>query len=217
MILFGYDRFKHVILPLLLISVASRAIGAAIFMPDHTALALDTPLAVADSMMIGFYLHSRIKDADRTMLRRHIASALLAIIIVWSCLPNTNSSYFGLAPLFGALFGAYIIVVTTDHNRAPELLQTIVGSRFLNFCGTISFSLFLIHPLVNTCLVLIYPKITGELLPWEALALIAPPLAFLAASALYNAIELPLITLRRGTRGGTSQRRPSEAYKPAVL
>jgi peptidoglycan/LPS O-acetylase OafA/YrhL len=196
-IVLGYERFSGLLFPMLLLGVVSRSVGAALFMPGHTAIALDTPFSVMDSLAVGFLLQAALANrADRTAVRRQLGGIGLTALAVWATLPNTPSVYFGLAPFIGAIWGAFFLVSMTDPLRAPGLAQSFIGSRFLVHCGKIALSLFLIHPLVNAVLLLSYAIAFGNTIPWSWFTIVGPVAAFAIANGLYLAIEAPMQSIR---------------------
>jgi len=193
-------------LPLLLkvavaLGITARIVGAIVWMPDHPALATETPLAVADALALGMLCRIAIAGGhSRTSLRRGATIAIAGLCLLWTSIPNSYAAYFGLVPAITALLGCLAILTLADDVRVRRVERAMAGWPFLILLGQMSLSLFLIHPLVNTLLNLGFARATGVLAPWWLLALVGPPLSLVAAYGYYHAVELPIRNLRRRVR-----------------
>lgn len=207
---FGLRALKSLLWVMVPLGLGARILGAALLMPEHPALALETPLAVADSLSIGMLLGFAARgQISRTALRRLAVTLGLAVLLVWAMLPNLNAVYFGLAPLGVALLACAVVLTVTDELRADTIRAGFLGSPLLVLCGQMSLSLFLLHPLVNTLLTLGYPKVMGALMPWWLLLAVGPPLSLLVSFVFFRLVEVPVRQAR--TLVGPSALRPAAA------
>ena len=197
MVALPVDRLQPFLKGALVVGVAARFAGCLLFMPNHPALATESPFAVADALALGMLCRTAITGKiSLTKLRRTFIIAAIATFFGWAALPNTYAVYFGLLPLFAALVGCIIICLMADEVRGRKFERAMLGWPALVVLGQMSLSLFLVHPLVNTLINLTFARITGELLPWWALALIGPPLSVLVAFGYFRTVEVPIRRLR---------------------
>ena len=178
--------------------ITARIVGAILWMPDHPALATETPLAVADALALGMLCRTAIAGGhSRTSLRRGATIAIAGLCLLWTSIPNSYAAYFGLLPAITAMIGCLIILTLADEVRVRRVERAMAGWPFLILLGQMSLSLFLIHPLVNTLLNLGYARASGVLAPWWMLAVVGPPLSLIVAYGYYRAVEVPIRDLRR--------------------
>ena len=200
-VLMGYARLSRLLMPMLLLGIVSRSVGAVLFMPDHTAIALDSPLAIIDSLAIGFLLQAALsRRADRTRLRRQLGTFGVLALMVWATLPNLNAVYFGIMPFIAAIWGAFFLAIVTDTLRLPGIASSLISSRFLVHCGKIALSLYMVHPLINTILILCYPMVVGDTIPWPLFVAVGPIAAFAVANLMFITVESPAQDLRHAIR-----------------
>jgi peptidoglycan/LPS O-acetylase OafA/YrhL len=163
------------------------------FMPHYPALALETPFAVLDPLALGMLARFGMdRSTLRSRLRRRIAMGLLAAIALWVVLPNWNSSYFTLTPLIAALATTLVMVLSADRVRGRGIGRAGLAAPWLVFLGRLSLPLFLLHPLVNTVLRLVFTQTTGVEMPWWLLFAVGPCLSILAAWGFHRVVEEPL-------------------------
>lgn len=174
------------------LGVMARLIGALLYMPANPSLALETPLAIADALALGMIARFAVANhATRTRVRRIALASGLALLLVWSMLPNTNSVYFTLVPLAAALLGCALITTLTDELRAARL-HRFFAHPMIVLLGSMSLSLFLTHPLVNTVINLLFAKLTGVAIPWWLLLLVGPPASLLFGFLYFRIVETPI-------------------------
>ncbi len=191
--LFGLKAVRKSLWVLVAIGIASRMIGTATLMPLHTSMALETPLAVLDPLVLGMIVRFGLERTGiRSQLRRRLILSLIVTLAIWVVLPNWNMTYFGFAPLLSALATALAMTLSADEIRGRRIAAAGLSSPWLVFLGRISFGLFLLHPLVNTILRLSYTAITGVEMPWWALLAIGPALSIGAATLFARYFELPM-------------------------
>jgi peptidoglycan/LPS O-acetylase OafA/YrhL len=191
------DRLRPLLKAALVVGVAARFVGCLLFMPDHPALATESPLAVADALALGMLCRVAISGKiSLTKLRRSFTIAAIATFFGWAALPNTYAVYFGLLPLFAALVGCLVICLMADEVRGRRFERAMLSWPALVVLGQMSLSLFLLHPFVNTLINLAFARATGELMPWWMLALVGPPLSILLAYIYFRTVEVPIRRLR---------------------
>lgn len=201
-VLLGLSGFRRLLWWMLPLSLMWRVVGALLFMPERPALALETPLAVADSLSLGLLLGFAVRSRlSRTELRRISITGAVLVLLAWAVLPNQNAVYFSLLPLGIALLGCAAVLTVTDELRAGRIHGALLGSAPLVLLGRMSLTLFLLHPLVNTVIVLGFPHLFGILIPWWLLMLIGPPLALGVSFVFFRLVETPIRGMRAG-RGG---------------
>ena len=189
----GRTRMCRALVWIIVFGVIARVVGCALWMPNHPALATESPFAIADALALGMLCRTAISGGvSKTTLRNRIVLAGIAVFVVWAALPNTYAVYFGLLPLLTALIGCYFILALADEIRVRRLERAMLSWPAVVLLGQMSLSLFLIHPLVNTGINLAYTRQTGELMPWWLLALLGPPASILVAFAYFRLVEVPL-------------------------
>ena len=210
----GLRRMQRSLWMLVLIGFGCRLVGSALFFPDHPSMALETPLAVLDALCLGMLVRFKlVRRRTHYRLRRLLVLGVIGVGVALALLPNTDMTYFGLAPMLSALATALIMIVSADEVRGRRIAASMLASPLLGFLGTISFSLFLLHPLVNTLLRLSYTRISGVEMPWWALFATGVPLSIGAAWIFSRAIEDPL---KRARAVGSSARTSDMAvFAPA--
>ncbi|HEX2560228.1 acyltransferase [Phenylobacterium sp.] len=192
-LVFGLRTLKALLWWMIPLSLGARVLGGALLMPEHPALALETPLAVADALSIGMLLGFAVRgQVSRTTLRRLAVGLGIGVLMVWAMLPNLNAVYFSLAPFGVALLACALVLTVTDELRADSVHAGLLGSPLLVVCGQMSLSLFLLHPLVNTVLTLSYPKLAGAIMPWWLLLIVGPPLSLLVSFVFFRLVEVPV-------------------------
>jgi len=197
LVTFGADRIKHMITVAVVVGVAARLIGCFLWMPDHPALATESPFAVADALALGMLCRTAVAaNVGTTTLRRRVTLGAICVFLLWAALPNTYAIYFGLMPLLTALIGCLIILTLGDEVRVRRFEQAMLSWPAVVLLGQISLSLFLLHPLVNTIINLAYARETGEILPWWLLAMIGPPASIVVAYGYFRAVEVPIRRFR---------------------
>ncbi len=206
----GAARLPRYLWWMVAVGIGYRIVACALLMPDHPAVATETPFAVADALALGMLARFAVERLQsRAQLVRLAWAAAAASLLAFSMLPNTPASYFGIVPLTTALVGCAVVVTLTDPMRAPRLARSVLGHPVFVVLGQMSLSLFLIHPLVNTLIYLGYGATTGAVMPWWALAVVGPPLSLLAGFAFFRMIEVPIRQMRRSAareshRGATA-------------
>ncbi len=189
----GLKRVQTFLWPLVAIGIASRLFGTALLMPLHTSMALETPLAVLDPLVLGMIVRFGLdRTRMRSQLRRRLMLGIVFAIALWIVLPNWNMTYFTLAPLLSALATALVMTLSADEIRGRRIAAAGLSSPWLVFLGRISFGLFLLHPLINTVLRLGYTDVTGVEMPWWALLGVGPTISIGAAVLFARFVELPL-------------------------
>jgi len=198
---FGFSRFRGALPWIIAGGFAARVVSTFAFMPENPALALEMPWSVLDVACIGMLARLATDDASkRGAVRRGAYTAAAIVGFVWMALPNTNASFYGMVPLAFSLLSAGLVLSATDDVRGRGMAKAICHP-WLVFLGTIGLSLFFLHPLVNTVLLLAWPKMTGVMMPWWAFAVIGPMIAIPAAWAMHVVIEKPLTGRRKATVG----------------
>ena len=214
----GLKRAQTGLWALVAIGIASRLIGTAWLMPTHTSMALESPLAVLDPIALGMIVRFGL---DRTMmrsrLRRRLVLALVSTTALWIILPNWNMTYFTFAPLIAALATALVMTLSADEVRGRQVAASGLSSPWLVFLGQISFSLFLLHPLVNTVLRLSYTSVSGVEMPWWALIIVGPAISIGMATLFARHVELPLHTLSSRYGRTPKARASSPVLAPLVV
>ena len=201
----GLETARKGLWALVVLGIVSRLIGTALLMPIHTSMALETPLAVLDPIALGMIVRFGLdRTTMRSRLRRRLALALIATATLWIVLPNSDMSYFTLASLIAALAASLVMTLSADEVRGRRIAAAGLSSPWLVFLGRISFSLFLLHPLVNTVLRLTFTSATGIEMPWWLLFAVGPGLSIIAAILFARLVELPLRPLLRGCPGKPS-------------
>ena len=193
----GLKRMQRALWMLVLIGFACRLFGSAVFFPDHPSLALESPLAVLDALCLGMLVRFRLaRRKTHYRLRRLLLLGVFGAGGALAMLPNTDMSYFGFAPLLTALLTAMVMVLSADEVRGRRIATSALTSPVLGFLGTISFSLFLLHPLVNTLLRLGFTRAAGVEMPWWGLFATGVPLSVGAAWLFWRWVEEPLKAAR---------------------
>ena len=196
-VLGGLQRMQRALWMLVLIGFACRLFGSAVFFPDHPSMALETPLAVLDALCLGMLVRFRLaRRKTHYQLRRMLLLGVFGTGAALAMLPNTDMSYFGFAPLMTALATAFVMVLSADEVRGRRIATSALTSPALGFLGTISFSLFLLHPLINTLLRLAFTGATGVEMPWWVLFAAGVPMSVGAAWLFWRWIEQPLKAAR---------------------
>jgi peptidoglycan/LPS O-acetylase OafA/YrhL len=206
----GPTRFRRVLQILVVIGVLARIVGCALWMPEHPALATESPLAVADALALGMLCRIAISGGEsKTQLRRRLILGALATFVIWAALPNTYAVYFGLMPLLTALIACIVILHLADEVRVRRLERAMLGWPGVVLLGQMSLSLFLLHPFVNTVINLTYAKETGQVVPWWLLSIVGPPASIMAAFCYFRVVEVPLRRARSrlGANRATTSRR----------
>lgn len=224
MVLVGRSRIRVLLIAMIVIGVGSRIIGGLIWMPEHPALATETPFAVADALALGMLCRIAIREGtSKTRLWRGFLVAALATFVIWSALPNTYAIYFSLVPVMTALIGCLIILVLADEVRVRRFERAMLSWPAVVLLGQMSLSLFLLHPFVNTIINLAYARQTGEVIPWWLLAIVGPPVSILVAYVYFRTVEVPIRRLRAGSWGkrvrpgmDEAQAAQSRAAKPLI-
>ena len=194
----GLRRVQGALWMLVLIGFACRTIGAAAFFPDHPSLALETPLAVLDALCLGMLVRFQLgRRRTHYRLRRLLTLAVVGTASALALLPNTDMTYFGLAPVLTAAGTALVLVLSADEVRGRRFAGSLLASPVLGFLGGISFSLFLLHPLVNTVLRLGFAQATGIEMPWWLLLGTGVPLSVGAAWLFARWVEEPFKRVRK--------------------
>jgi peptidoglycan/LPS O-acetylase OafA/YrhL len=192
----GLNRVRRALWVLVAVGIASRLLGTAFLMPLHTSMALETPLAVLDPLVLGMIVRFGLERTTlRSQLRRRLVLALIMTVAVWIVLPNWNMTYFTLAPLIAAFATSLVMMLGADEIRGRRIANSGLSTPWLVFLGRISFGLFLLHPLVNTILRLGYTGVTGVEMPWWALLIVGPVLSIAAATCFARIVEMPLRAL----------------------
>jgi peptidoglycan/LPS O-acetylase OafA/YrhL len=190
---FGLPKVRATLWVFVVAGIAARLAGTLMFMPHYPALALETPFAVLDPLALGMLARFGMdRSTLRSRLRRRIAMGLLAAIALWVVLPNWNSSYFTLTPLIAALATTLVMVLSADRVRGRGIGRAGLAAPWLVFLGRLSLPLFLLHPLVNTVLRLVFTQTTGVEMPWWLLFAVGPCLSILAAWGFHRVVEEPL-------------------------
>lgn len=198
---FGFSRFRNALPWIIAAGFIARVAATLAFMPENPALALEMPWSVLDVACIGMLARLATDDAaKRGAVRRGSYTAAAIVAFVWMALPNTNASFYGMVPLAFSLLSVGLVLSATDEMRGGAMAKAICHPAIV-FLGTIGLSLFFLHPFVNTVLLLAWPKMTGELMPWWAFAVVGPMIAIPAAWAMHVAIEKPLTGRRKATAG----------------
>jgi peptidoglycan/LPS O-acetylase OafA/YrhL len=192
----------------IVVGVVGRVIGAILWMPDHPALATESPFAIADAVALGMLCRIAIAGGEsKTRMRRRVMMGIIVTTAVWAAVPNTYAAYFALVPFITALIGCLFILLLADEVRVRRLNLGLLASPLFVLLGQMSLSLFLIHPLVNTVINLSYARATGELMPWWMLALAGPPLSIVVAYAYFRVVEVPIRQYRtRASRASRTSR-----------
>jgi peptidoglycan/LPS O-acetylase OafA/YrhL len=199
--LFGLPRVRAVLWMFVIAGVMARLAGTLMFMPHYPALALETPFAVLDPLTLGMLARFGLdRSTHRSRLRRRIAMGLFAAIVLWAVLPNWNSTYFTLTPLIAGLATTLVMVLSADRVRGRGIGRAGLAAPWLIFLGKLSLPLFLLHPLVNTVIRLIYAQATGVEMPWWLLFAVGPVLSVAAAWGFHRAVEEPLKRLSSGLK-----------------
>lgn len=211
-VLLGLGFLRKSLWTLVVVGIALRAGSVLLFMPDHPSWALENPLVVLDSIALGMLARFAIDEKyNRARLRRIALTGLIATIAIWACLPNWNVSYFTLVPLATSLLACLLMVTITDEARGARAYQAFFGFSLFGALGRMSLSAFLLHPLINTVIRLVYTRYTATEMPWWLLFIVGPVVSFGAAYVLWRTLEVPLRRLRETTISAPSQRRV-EAY-----
>jgi peptidoglycan/LPS O-acetylase OafA/YrhL len=179
------------------VGIALRLTGTILFMPDHPSMALETPLSVLDPLALGMLARFEL-DRRRTgsQLRRILLVCLIGASALWVILPNWNATYFTMAPLIAALATALIMVVSSDEIRGAKLAAAGLAHPVLVAIGRMSLSAFLLHPLVNTLIRLVYTAQFGVEMAWWLLFIVGPLASFAVAWVFWRCIEEPLRKLK---------------------
>jgi peptidoglycan/LPS O-acetylase OafA/YrhL len=194
----GYRNLRTFLIVSVIAGPLVRLGASLLWMPDRPALATETPIAIADALALGVLCRMWIASGfSKTRLRRLITASMFGLMLLWAMLPNTYAFYFSLVPLITALTGCLLIVYITDEVRSKHFESAMLSWPFLVVVGQMSLSLFLVHPLVNTVLNLVYTKYVGGVMPWWALSIVGPPLSILVAYGYFRSVEVPLRKMRR--------------------
>jgi peptidoglycan/LPS O-acetylase OafA/YrhL len=84
------------------------------------------------------------------------------------------------------------MVLSADRVRGRGIGRAGLAAPWLVFLGRLSLPLFLLHPLVNTVLRLVFTQTTGVEMPWWLLFAVGPCLSILAAWGFHRVVEEPL-------------------------
>ena len=194
---FGFSRLRDALPWIIAAGFVARVVATLAFMPENPALALEMPWSVLDVACIGMLARLATDDASRRgTVRRGAYTAAAIVGFVWTTMPNTNATFYGMVPLAFSLLSVGLVLSATDEMRGGAMARAICHP-WLVFLGTIGLSLFFLHPFVNTVLLLAWPKMTGALMPWWAFAFVGPMIAIPAAWAMHIAIEKPLTGRRK--------------------
>ncbi len=189
----GLKAVRKTLWVLVAIGIASRFIGTATLMPLHTSMALESPLAVLDPLVLGMIVRFGLERSGiRSQLRRRLVLSMVVTLAIWVILPNWDMTYFSLAPLLSALATALVMTLSADEIRGRKVAMSGLSAPWLVYLGRLSFWMFLLHPLINTVLRLGFTKLTGFEMPWWALLAVGPALTIVAATFFGRYFDLPI-------------------------
>ena len=173
-----------------ILTLAGMGAGRLYESPDTTADGLALGCLIAFAVHGGF-----MRRVARSPWACRFAGAcgliVLAAVILNGAGVTDRSYYLWLLAVVDVAAGLVILSCVLD---SRGFAARMLSARWLTWCGRISYSLYLVHPLVLVVLVVRHPLLT----PIEAIAV-----SFVVAYAVYRFVELPLRA--RGRRA------PSEA------
>lgn len=156
-------------------------------------------------------IHSKFKDinfSNKTRVTFDVMALTILIGIllsfpkVWSILisPVGRDVFYNHFVFYGLGFGALILFVI--HGKG--YIRRIFESKILCFCGTLSFSGYLIHPII----IAIYYRLFSENMTIFGTVFIIF-FTFIIANILYRMIEVPTIKIKLTPKHKTSNLNPS--------